>query len=47
MHDLQVAMSYFMRPKCNTVVSKSQITLCDPMKTHLFSSFGVEIIFVF
>lgn len=40
--DLEVAVSCFMRCKCNKVVSKSQITLCNPMKTHLSHCFVVE-----
>ncbi len=45
-YDLQVAMFCFMRHKGSKVVSKSQITLCNPMKTHLSHCFVVEASFL-
>lgn len=44
--DLQVAMSGFMRCKGSQVVSKSQIILCNPMKTHLSYCFVVKASFL-
>lgn len=45
-YDLQVAVSCFMRRKGSEVVSKSQITLCNPMKTRLSYCFVVEASFL-
>lgn len=42
MLDLRVTVSCFLWRKGSKVVSKSQITLCDPMKTHLFYCFVAE-----
>lgn len=45
-HDLQVALSCFMWREGSEVVSKSQITLCNPMKTHLSYCFVAEASFL-
>lgn len=44
--DLQVALSRYMRRRGSKVISKSQITLCHCMKTHLFHCFAVAASFL-
>lgn len=45
-HDLQVAVSCFMGRKGSDVVSKSQITLCNPMTICLSYCFVIEASFL-